>query len=129
MKIKGPADYPGPPAPPEPSKEGGRISSGQFENRMSESAAASVPKGKSSKTSMSFEPAFREVARAVRAEGLQGETAAARVVDRALEDVLGKEFMAGPQAAPMREAIGSLVTQDECLMGKIHSILSRLKDK
>ncbi len=129
MKIKGPADYPGPPTPPEPKKGEERISSGQFENQMAESKAAGGLKGKTPEPPASFDLAFGEVARAVRAGGLAGEEAATRVVDKVLEGVLGKEFMAGPQAASLREAIGPLVTQDECLMNKIHSILSRLQNK
>ena len=128
MKIKGSPDYPGPPTPPEPGKGEARVTPEFRADQASESKAVGNDKNKIQQPG-SFEMALREVARSAKAEGLQGEAAAAKVVDKVLEDVLGKEFMSGPQAASIRQAIGPLVTQDEYLMGKLQSILSRLQNK
>lgn len=139
MKIKGPADYSGPPAPPEPEKGGsgegvvspGRLAADQVSpQQQAETVAA---KGKSAadpaRQPDAFEMELRDIARTVKDQGLHGEATAAKVVDRVLEDVMGKEFMSGPRGVEIRQAIGPLVSQDDHLMAKLNSILSRLENK
>ncbi len=137
MKIKGPADYSGPAAtPPEPGKGGEeKISSGRQADRLlpqqtetAASAAATAGRGVRRQAG-TFEVEMEGRARAMKTENLQGEAVAGRVVDSVLEDVLGKEFMSGPRADAIRQAIGPMVSQDENLMSRIHSILSRLENK
>jgi hypothetical protein len=127
MKIKGPPDYSGPPTPPE--FEGGEkqnVSKAQSEKSLTETQ---IPEKLSPARADALEKGLREVAELARKEGLDKEATIGKVVDTVLEQVMGKEFICGPEAASLRKAIAPLVSSDEYLMGKITNLLSRLGNK
>jgi hypothetical protein len=128
MKIKGPPDYSGPPAPSE--FEGGEkqnVSKVQSEKSVTETRLSAEKL--SPARADALEKSLREVAETAKKEGLEKEATIGRVVDTVLEQVMGKEFMCGPEAASLRNAIAPLVSSDEYLMGKISNLLSRLGNK
>ncbi|HEY7161013.1 MAG TPA: hypothetical protein VH815_07115 [Acidobacteriota bacterium] len=122
MKIKGPGGYSGPPVPPEPDSVGSKPTS-KFEPQETQSAEVAQKKGATAAEPSSFEKGLQEIARS-RAGG--GEIPVGKIVDSVLEEVLGKDFASKPGGAAVKEAIVPLISQDEHLMGKLNSILSRL---
>ena len=122
MKIKGPGGYSGPPVPPEPESVGSKPTS-KFEPQEIQSAEATQKKSAAAAEPTAFEKGLQEIAR-TRAGG--GEIPVGKIVDSVLEEVLGKDFASKPGGAAVKEAIVPLVSQDEHLMGKLNSILSRL---
>jgi hypothetical protein len=120
MKIKGPGGYSGPPVPPEPESVGSKPTS-KFEPQ---SAEVTQKKGAAAAEPTPFEKGLQEIARTSRAGG--GEIPVGKIVDSVLEEVLGKDFASKPGGAAVKEAIVPLISQDEHLMGKLNSILSRL---
>lgn len=123
MKIKGPGGYSGPPVPPEPESVGSKPTS-KFEPQETKSAEVTQKKGAAAAEPTSFEKGLQEIARTSRAGG--GEIPVGKIVDSVLEEVLGKDFASKPGGAAVKEAIVPLISQDEHLMGKLNSILSRL---
>lgn len=121
MKIKGPGSYSGPPAAPEP--ESNKPVS-KFEPHEIQNAEVSQKKSAAPAKLNDFEKGLQEIARTSRAGG---EIPVGKIVDTVLEEVLGKDFASKPGGAAMRDAIVPLVSQDEHLMGKLNSILSRLE--
>ena len=122
MKIKGPG-YSGPPVPPEPESVGSKPTS-KFEPQETQSAEAMQKKGAAAAEPTPFEKGLQEIARTSRAGG---EIPVGKIVDSVLEEVLGKDFASKPGGAAVKEAIVPLISQDEHLMGKLNSILSRLE--
>jgi hypothetical protein len=125
MTIKVPPNLSGPPAPPDPeSAESKPVAKFQTEGK---SEVREKPIAKSAVDT--FENGLKEVAELARKQGIPKEATVAKVVDRVLEQVLGKEFLSKPEAASVREALTPLICSDEYLMGKLNSILSRLGNK
>lgn len=123
MKIKGPGGYSGPPAPPEPESVGSKPT--KFEPQETQTAEVTHKKGAAATEPTAFEKGLQEIARTSRAGG--GEIPVGKIVDSVLEEVLGKDFASKPGGAAVKEAIVPLISQDEHLMGKLNSILSRLE--
>lgn len=126
MKIKEPPNYSGPPAPPDPEAgESKPVSNFQSDakSEVREKPTASVP------ATDTFKNGLKEVAELARKQGIPKEATVGKVVDRVLEQVLGKEFLSKPEAASVREALTPLICSDEYLMSKLNSILSRLGNK
>jgi hypothetical protein len=123
MKIKGPGGYSGPPVPPEPESVGSKPKS-KFEPQETQAAEVTHKKSAAAGEPTAFEKGLQEIARA-RAGG--GEIPVGKIVDSVLEEVLGKDFALKPGGAAVKEAIVPLISQDEHLMGKLNSILSRLQ--
>jgi hypothetical protein len=126
MKIKGPPNFSGPPAPPDP--ESGEKKSVSKLQANTNSPVQEI-KNRSISAADTFEKGLREVAEAARKQEIPKEATVAKVVDTVLEQVLGKEFLSKPEAASVREALTPLIASDEYLMGKLNSILSRLGNK
>ena len=122
MKIKGPGNYSGPPAPTEPEGTGSKPVS-KFDTKEVQTSEVTNKKGTASAEPNSFEKGLHEIAR-FRAGG---EIPLSKIVDTVLEETLGKDFASRPDCAAMRDAIVPLINQDEHLMGKLNSILSRLE--
>ena len=123
MKIKGPGGYSGPPVPPEPESVGSKPT--KFEPQETQTAEVTHKKGAAATEPTAFEKGLLEIARTSRAGG--GEIPVGKIVDSVLEEVLGKDFASKPGGAAVKEAIVPLISQDEHLMGKLNSILSRLE--
>ena len=123
MKIKGPGGYSGPPVPPEPESVGSKPT--KFEPQETQTAEVTHKKGAAATEPTAFEKGLQEIARTSRAGG--GEIPVGKIVDSVLEEVLGKDFASKPGGAAVKEAIVPLISQDELLMGKLNSILSRLE--
>ncbi len=123
MKIKGPGSYSGPPAPPEPEGVGSKPVS-KFENKEVQASEVTNKKGAAAAGPTLFEQKLQEIAKTSRAGS---EIPVNKIVDTVLEDVLGKDFASRPGCAAVRDAIVPLINQDEHLMGKLNSILSRLE--
>lgn len=124
--IKGPSDYSTPPTPPESNGVEKKTVS-KFESEPS----GGIDKGgstgqKQTEISDSFEKDLREIAQTSGAKGPDGEASVHRIVDTVLQEVLGKDFMSRPEAARLKEAIAPMISQDEQMMNKLNSILSRL---
>ena len=128
MKITGPGNYSGPPAPPEKTKGGEArgVSPFQQETTGVEEAASAGRKGAAGKPSL-FEAGLREIAKAGKAGGLSGEATVGKVVDSVLEQVLGNDFQSKPGIEKLREAMIPMLSQDEVFMGKLNNVLSRLE--
>ena len=123
MKIKGPGNYSGPPAPTEPEGTGSKPVS-KFDTKDTQSSEVTHKRGTASAEPSAFEKGLQEISRAVRTGG---EIPVNKIVDTVLEETLGKDFASRPDCAAMRDAIVPLINQDEHLMGKLNSILSRLE--
>jgi hypothetical protein len=123
MKIKGPGGYSGPPVPSEPESVGSKPT--KFEPQETKAAEVTQKKGAAATEPTAFEKGLQEIARTSRAGG--GEIPVGKIVDSVLEEVLGKDFASKPGGAAVKEAIVPLISQDEHLMGKLNSILSRLE--
>jgi hypothetical protein len=123
MKIKGPGGYSGPPASPEPEGVGNKPVS-KFEPKEVQASEVANKKGAASAEPSAFEKGLQEIAKTSRAGS---EIPVEKIVDTALEDVLGKDYASRPGGLAVRDAIVPLINQDEHLMGKLNSILSRLE--
>ena len=128
MKIKGPGNYSGLPAPPEEVKGGGTKSGVPFSPeaggiKSTEAARKNAP----AEGTSSFESSLQEIARAGRKDGAPGSAAVNKVVDSVLEHMLGKAFLAGPEGASMKSAMVPMLSEDEHFMNKLNSVLSRLQ--
>ncbi|HSP06149.1 MAG TPA: hypothetical protein VLR94_03180 [Acidobacteriota bacterium] len=128
MKIKGPGNYPGLPAPPDEVKGGEAKGSVPFSPDAGgvQSTEASRKTSSAGKTD-SFETSLREIAGTARKEGAPGAATINKVVDSVLEQMLGKEFLAKPEAASLKAAMVPMLGDDEHFMNKLSSILSRLQ--
>jgi len=124
MEIKGPGKYSGPPVPSEPEGVGKKPAS-KFEPHEVQSTEVTQKKSAAPAEPSTFEKGLQEIARTSRAGG--GEIPVGKIVDTVLEEVLGKDFASKPGCAAIKEAIVPLIGQDEHLMGKLNSILSRLE--
>jgi hypothetical protein len=122
MKIKGPGSYSGPPASPEPEDVGSKPVS-KFEPKEVQASEVNK-KGAASAEPSGFEKGLQEIAKTSRPGS---EIPVEKIVDTALEDVLGKDYASRPGGLAVRDAIVPLINQDEHLMGKLNSILSRLE--
>jgi hypothetical protein len=125
--IKGPPNFSGPSAPSEPDPgESKQLSKSQTDAK---SKVRGPEKSGVVSSTEAFENGLKEVAELARKQGIPKEATVAKVVDQVLEQVMGKEFLAKPEAASVREALTPLISSDEYLMGKLNSILSRLGNK
>jgi hypothetical protein len=126
MKIKGPADYSGPPTPPEPDGVDKKTVS-KFEREQAADVKVNKTPGKEQVAATDpFENCLRAIAKTSGPQGLRGEEAVHHIVDTVLQEIMGKEFMSKPDAARLKEAISPLISQDEQMMSKLNSILNRL---
>jgi hypothetical protein len=123
MKIKGPGSYSGPPAPSEPEGTESKPVS-KFDTQEVQTSEATQKKGSAASGLNAFEKGLQEIARASRTGG---EVSVTKIVDTVLEEFLGKDFASRPDGVAVRDAIVPLINQDEHLMGKLNSILSRLE--
>lgn len=124
MDVKRPGGVSRPPISSEPETVGSKPTS-KFEPQGTQATEVSRKKGATPAEPGIFEKGLREIARTSRAGG--GEIPVDKVVHSALEEVLGKDFASKPGGAAVKDAIVPLVSQDEHLMGKLKSILSRLE--
>ena len=125
MKIKGPANYSGP--PPTETKTDATKAKAEFDPE--KVGGESQPVRTRTHQPAPWERGLSEIAHAIKAEGLQGEAVVGKVVDSVLENLFGKEFLSGRDAATMRETLTPFISQDELLMNKLNSVLSRLEKK
>src|SRR5262245_9923056 len=96
----------------------------KFQQQETQTTEVTHKKGAAAAEPTAFEKSLQEIARASRAGG--GEIPIGKIVDSVLEEVLGKDFASKPGGAAVKDAIVPLISQDEHLMGKLNSILSRL---
>lgn len=128
MKIKGPGNYSGLPAPPEEVKGGeakGRAAFSPEAGGIKDAEA--TRKNAATGEAGSFEAKLQEIARAGRKDGAPGAETVNKVVDSVLERMMGKEFLAGPDASSMKAAMVPMLSEDEHFMNKLNSVLSRLQ--
>ena len=128
MKIKGPGNYSGLPAPPEDVKGGEVKGKSSFspdagEVKGTDATAAGSVSGKAS----SFETNLRQIAGASGKEGVTGDATVNKVVDSVLEQMLGNEFLGKPEAASLKNAVVPMLSQDENFMSKLNHVLARLQ--
>ena len=128
MKIKGPANYSGPPTPPDLKTDKGKSVAGFDPQKGAETPQSARAKGKAQEPA-SFEKSLSQIAKAIKAEGLQGEAMASKVVDSVLDEIFGKDFLSKPGAAAMRKTLSPFLSQDETVMNKLNNVLSRLEKK
>jgi hypothetical protein len=122
MRIKG-SGYSGPPVPPEPEGIESKPKS-KFETKEAQTSEVTNKKGTAATEPTAFEKGLEEIAKASRTGA---DVPVNKIVDSVLEEVLGKDFASTPVGAAARDAIVPLISQDEHLMGKLNSILSRLE--
>lgn len=128
MKIKGPGNYSGLPAPPEEVKGGEAKGSTAFSPEAGGiKGAEATRKNTAAGEAGSFEAKLQEIARAGRKDGSPGAETVNKVVDSVLERMMGKEFLAGPDASSMKAAMVPMLSEDEHFMNKLNSVLSRLQ--
>jgi hypothetical protein len=122
MRIKG-SGYSGPPVPPEPEGVESKPVS-KFEPKEVQASEVTNKRGAAAAEPSAFEKGLQEIAKASRTGA---DVPVDKIVDTVLEEVFGKDFASTPDGAAARDAIVPLISQDEHLMGKLNSILSRLE--
>lgn len=128
MKIKGPGNYSGIPAPPEEVKKGEGSSNTSFNPEAGgvQNADTSRKNAQVAKTGI-FEAKMQEIAKTSGKQGASAETNVNRVVDSVLEQMLGKDFLGKPEAASLKAAMVPMLSQDENFMNKLNGVLARLQ--
>lgn len=128
MKIKGPGNYSGIPAPPEDVKKGEGKGSVPFNPdaggvQGTDAAQKNAPAGKVG----TFEASMQEIAKTSGKQGASADATVNRVVDSVLEQMMGKEFLGKPEAASLKATMVPMLSQDEHFMNKLNSVLARLQ--